>query len=100
MKAIGEDYILCYEKNVAEKNGMRPSHVRGHYIKFPEVGDVYDFRGAEDQVLVCGRPYDTLANGTSCPHDVRGKMIRVTKVHRGDEREFAAIEYEEAEQSA
>ena len=92
-EASGEDYILTTEQNIAEQNGMRSSHVKGHYLVFPEAGDRYDFRDATEPVWVCGKPYSTVANGESSSIDVRGKQIDITNVRKGDASEFAEITF-------
>ena len=94
MKAIGEDYILCYEKDVAEKNGLKASHRKGHYIKLVHKGNVFDFTQAKSPVLLGGIVYSTVACGVSSPRDVKGLIIRITKVYRGNATEFSKIEYD------
>ena len=89
--ARGEDYILTTEQNIAEKNNMHRSHVKGHYIKFPQSGDVYDFTEALEPVWVGGKSYNTCVNGYSSPENVQGEIIEITQVNKGDATEFAEI---------
>ena len=91
--ARGEDYILTTEKNIAEQNGMHRSHVKGHYIKFPVSGDVYDFSGASEPVWIGGIPYDTCVNGFSSSVNVQGEIIEITNIRKGNATEFAEIDF-------
>ena len=89
--ARGEDYILTTEQNIAEKNNMHHSLVKGHYIKFPSRGDVYDFTDALKPVWVCGEKYNTCVGGYSSPVNVQGEIIEITSVCKEDATEFARI---------
>ena len=89
--AIGKDYILTTEENIAEKNNMHRSLIKGRYIVFPNCRDVYDFTDAQEPVWVGGKTYNTCVNGYSSPVNVQGEIIEITKVCKCDATEFAEI---------
>lgn len=93
--SLGTNYIICYEKAIAEQNDFRQSLMRSHYIKTPTAGDEFDFKQATLPVYVGGYPYRTVACGDSSSIDVGGKVIKITKVSSGDKTEFAKITFEE-----
>ena len=92
--AMGEDYILTTEQNIAERNNMLLMLDRKHYLVVPKVGDRYDFRDAKEPVWVCGKPYNTM-NGRSGPINVQGKKIEIVDVCKGNMTEFARITFKE-----
>ena len=92
--ARGSDYILCYEKNIAKRNDFPLSHVKGHYIKFPRPGNIFDFRGAEKPVWVAGDLYNPIAYAKYYEHNVQGKVIHILWVRHEYEEGGGAIAYE------